>query len=194
MVSGRSTGRLGSDIIIMGGFMNGNERRQKIIDLLNDNREALSGTYLSKVFKVSRQVIVQDIAILRAEGNGIIATPQGYIIPGNNSKKLASRIIACIHNAEQVGDELKTIISMGGKVIDVMVDHPLYGELKGMLMLSSIYDADEFVKKMKNSVGEPLLVLTRGVHLHTVEADSDEKLDMIEERLKAKGYMVDKEI
>jgi len=171
--------------------MNGMERRKKIIELLRQSKEPLSGTYLSKLLKVSRQVIVQDIAILRAEGNDIIATPQGYIIPNYPAIKSSRRIIACIHGSEEIGDELKTVISMGGKILDVMVEHPLYGEIKGMLMLSSIYDVDEFVIRLKESIGQPLLVLTKGVHLHTIEADSEGKLDLIEHKLREKGYLLD---
>lgn len=173
--------------------MNGMERRKKIIEMLKEDKEPLSGTYLSKALKVSRQVVVQDIAILRAEGNDIMATPQGYIIPKYPSIKSLRRIIACIHDGADIGDELKSVISMGGKIIDVMVEHPLYGEIKGMLMLSSIYDVDEFVKKLKESVGQPLLVLTKGVHLHTIEADSEAKLDLIERKLREKGYLLDTE-
>lgn len=173
--------------------MNGLERREKIVNILRDNKEPQSGTYLSKILKVSRQVIVQDIAILRAEGREIIATPQGYIIPDYSSKQQSRRIIACVHRGDEIGDELKTIVAMGGRIIDVIVEHPVYGEIKGMLMLSSIYDADNFVRKLKDSVGEPLLVLTKGVHLHTIEADSESKLDMIEDRLKEKGYLLDTE-
>ena len=173
-----------------GGFMNGSERREKIIEYLNGSKKPLSGAYLAKKLNVSRQVIVQDIAILRAEGKEIMATPQGYIIPDYSLNKSFSRIIACVHNSEQVEDELKTIIAVGGKIIDVIVEHPLYGELKGLLMLSSIYDAEGFVRRLKGSRGEPLLVLTKGVHLHTIEAESEEKLNIIEEELDKKGYLL----
>jgi uncharacterized protein len=173
--------------------MNGVDRRKRIVELLSDNNEPLSGTYLAKVLKVSRQVIVQDIAILRAEGEGIIATPQGYLIPDYSLRKRASRIIACIHNSDQLSDELKTIVAMGGRVVDVMVEHPLYGEMKGMLMLSSMYDVEEFVRRLKETSGQPLLVLTGGVHIHTIEADDERKLDMIEEKLREKGYLLNME-
>ena len=142
--------------------------------------------------KVSRQVIVQDIAILRAEGNEIIATPQGYIMLKYPLDKMEKKIIACSHDRSGIEDELKTIISLGGKVIDVIVEHPVYGELKGMLMLSSIYDVDVFIKKLDEGEGQPLLVLTGGVHLHTIEAESKKKLNMIEEMLKDKGYLIDR--
>ena len=173
--------------------MNGVERRKKIIEMLNI-KKPLTGTFLSKNLMISRQVIVQDIAILRAEGYGIVATPQGYIIPDYSGKKCAKKIFACIHSSEEIEDELKIIISMGGRVIDVYVEHPAYGEIRAMLMLSSIFDAEEFVRKLKESVGEPLLVLTKGVHLHTIEADDETKLKIIEDRLGKKGYLLNTDI
>jgi uncharacterized protein len=173
--------------------MNAVERRKKIIEMLG-SKEPLTGTHISKSLMVSRQVIVQDIAILRAEGYGIVATPQGYIIPDYSGKKYFRKIVACIHNSEEIGDELKIIISMGGRVIDVYVEHPVYGEIKAMLMLSSIFDAEEFVRKLKESVGEPLLVLTKGIHIHTIEADDEVKLKLIEDRLCKKGYLLNTDI
>ena len=170
--------------------MDGANRREKIIQILDKSAGACPGAYIAKILNVSRQVIVQDIAILRAKGNGIIATPQGYIIPKFYPKPLIKRVIACTHDKNGLEDELKTIISLGGRVIDVMVEHPVYGEIKGMLMLSSIYDVDVFIKKLEKSAGQPLLVLTGGTHLHTIEADSDDKLDMIEDELKKKGYLL----
>lgn len=171
--------------------MNGSERREKIIKMLKTNKKPVSGTYLAKVLMVSRQVIVQDIAILRAEGMEILATPQGYMIPDYLSFKKPRRVVACIHNSDDIEDELKTIVSLGGKVIDVMVEHPVYGEITGLLMISSIYDVEEFVKRLNESVGQPLLILTGGVHLHTVEADNESKIDMIENKLKEKGFLLD---
>lgn len=172
--------------------MNGADRRKKILQMLTDSEGPYSGTYLARTLKVSRQVIVQDVAILRAEGCEIMATPQGYIIPKFSPKPFIKRIIACTHDTTGIEDELKTIISLGGRVIDVVVEHPVYGEIKGMLMLSSIYDVDMFIKKLEHSKGQPLLVLTGGVHLHTIEADSEERLDMIENELKSKGYLLNK--
>ena len=46
--------------------MDGNKRRQAIIDILKNSLQPVSGTYLAKTLQVSRQVIVQDIALLRA--------------------------------------------------------------------------------------------------------------------------------
>lgn len=172
--------------------MSGFERRKKLLQHLKDAEEPLSGSYLSRLLNVSRQAVVQDIAILRAEGHEIIATPQGYIIPRYPSVSEEKRIIACSHDRSGIEDELKTIISLGGRVIDVVVEHPVYGEIKGMLMLSSIYDVDMFIKKLGESEGQPLLVLTGGVHLHTIAADSQKKISMIEEALRNKKYLVDK--
>ncbi|HBM80934.1 MAG: transcription repressor NadR [Clostridiales bacterium] len=174
--------------------MKGKERRQQIIELLNTHGRPVNGTYLSQKLMVSRQVIVQDIAILRAKGTNIIATPRGYIIPDYPESRYLKRIIACIHDNEGIEDELNTIISCGGRVIDVMVEHPLYGELRGMLMLFSKNDVDDYINKLRASNGKPLLVLTGGVHLHTIEADSIKKLDMIEDKLREKGYFLDTKV
>lgn len=181
------------DILYLRGgvILNGVERRQTILKMLQDNRKPISGAYLSKLLMVSRQVIVADIAILRAEGKEIIATPQGYIIPEYSSSKNIRKVIACIHDSDGIEDELKIIVSLGGRVIDVMVEHPVYGEIRGMLMLTSLFDIDEFTRKLKESVSQPLLVLTGGVHLHTIEAENNYKLDMIENRLRDNGFLVD---
>jgi transcriptional regulator of NAD metabolism len=180
--------------LLCGDIMKGIERREKISQMLRDSDMPLSGTYLAKILDVSRQVIVQDIAILRAEGREIMATPQGYIIPDYPARYSARRIIACVHTRTGIKDELTTIIAMGGRVLDVIVEHPLYGEIRGNLMLNSIYDVEEFCKKLENGTGQPLLLLTNGIHLHTIEADIESKLDMIEDKLRSKGYIIDTEI
>lgn len=180
-------------MVFEGGKMNAAERRKKLLDILKSNSEPFSGTYIAKVLNVSRQVIVQDIAILRAEGHDIIATPRGYLIPHYSPVKKYKRIIACSHDSGHIEDELKTIVTVGGTVIDAYVEHPLYGEIKGMLMISSLFDVDRFIAKMNKTKGQPLLVLTKGVHLHTIETDSEEKLEIIEKRLREKGYLVNTE-
>lgn len=168
--------------------MDAQERRHKIIDLLGHG-EVISGSELAGKLGVSRQVVVQDIAILRAAGHGILSTPQGYRLEG--SMKRCSRIFACNHDMDKVYDELSIIVDYGGKVVDVMVEHPVYGELKGYLMISSRYDLDNFMNSLKESQGKLLSSLTGGVHLHTVEAESEAVLDRIEKALKDKGFLMD---
>ena len=111
------------------------ERREKIFSILKDRSTPITGADLSKITGVSRQVIVQDIAILRAKGLNIIATPQGYLLMNDRKNKM-EKVIACCQTdryEKRTGD----IVDNGGKVIDVIVEHSLYGEIKAMLMLES---------------------------------------------------------
>lgn len=172
--------------------MKGEERRSKILSMLKKSDTPLKGAELSTLFNVSRQVIVQDIALLRAEGNEIIATPQGYVML-NSSKEKIKKVIAVKHDEEKIEDELKTIISLGGRILDVTIEHKIYGEIKGMLMIKSLFDLEEFMKKIRDNNTRPLSYLTGGVHIHTIEADSEEAMDRILSALKSKGYLISQE-
>ena len=172
--------------------MDSEQRRPAILDTITESRKVLTGTDLAKLFNVTRQVIVQDIAILRAAGHEIIATPQGYMMP-RFPKPDYRRIFAVKHTAGQIWDELSEIIKLGGKVLDVIIEHPLYGEFKGQLMITSIGDLKRFLARMAKAGAEPLSALTEGVHLHTVEANSIETLNQIEAMLHDKGFLLDGE-
>ncbi|AZT89616.1 transcription repressor NadR [Caldicellulosiruptor changbaiensis] len=166
------------------------ERRNKIIEILKNAKKAISGTELAKLFGVTRQVIVQDIAILRAKGIKILSTPQGYII--DHTKENSIKIVFAVkHECERTEEELNLIVDNGGKVLDVIVEHPLYGELRGLLMLSSRYDVSKFMEFVKEGKAKLLSSLTGGVHLHTVEADSEEVLNRIQKILKEKGFLME---
>jgi transcriptional regulator of NAD metabolism len=169
--------------------LNTEQRRNKIIDLLWAHQEPLSGNELAKIFSVTRQVIVQDIAILRASGKDIIATAQGYII--KKPLPLCSRQIAVCHDGKNTREELLIFIECGCKVIDVIVEHPLYGELHGMLMLSSSHDVDNFIHAMKTHKASLLSQLTNGVHIHTVEAINFDCINRAESLLKNKGILLE---
>jgi hypothetical protein len=167
----------------------GDERREEILNLLLAKEEAITGGELADKFTVSRQAIVQDIALLRAQGEEILATSQGYIMSQHNNQ-MVIRTIACRHNGSEIEEELKTIIKYGGRVKDVIVEHPIYGELKGLLRIQSKSDLNSFIKKYNNKTVKPLLTLTEGVHLHTIEALNQEVLDLIEERLEEQGFLL----
>lgn len=173
--------------------MKGEERRGLILSYLKEIKGPAKGGELSQKFNVSRQVIVQDIALLRAEGADIISTPQGYLFM-QSVKNTIRKIIAVKHEEKDIEDELKTIVSMGGKVIDVTIEHKLYGEITGKLMLKSMYDVDEFVEKLKSNKSKPLSYLTDGVHIHTIEADSEEIMGRIIDVLRLKGYLIPAEV
>ncbi len=169
--------------------MDGEQRRAEILKLLTGQEKPISGTYLAQVYSVSRQVIVQDIALLRAKGYDILATARGYIL-NEEINLLHQRVILVKHTESQTEDELNTIVDNGGRVRNVIILHPIYGELVGDLMLRTRRDVKEFVHKLKQTNANQLLKLTDGTHMHTIEAPSVEELDIIEEELKSKGYVV----
>lgn len=165
-------------------------RREYIKNLLNENCSPKKGQELAEDLGVTRQVIVKDVAILRAEGVNIIATPEGYMVPRKGDRGV-ERIIALSHGREDIENELEVVVKYGGIVKDVIVEHPLYGEIKAMLMIKSLYDAQNFVKNIEQHNAEPLAILTKGVHLHTIGADSVENLEKIIDELRKKGYLID---
>lgn len=170
--------------------MDAKERRIELVRMLKEAGVPLTGTYLAKELKVSRQVIVGDFAILRAAGTAVYATPQGYILPKVEIPKTIKVTLACKHERENMEDELAIIIDNGGKVLDVIVEHPVYGELTANLMLSSRRDLSEFLRKLDESQAEQLASITAGVHMHTVEVSDDETLSRIKDELKIKGILL----
>lgn len=140
---------------------------------------------------MSRQVIVQDIAVLRAKGINIMATSNGYYISKRNEDNRNIKTIICKHEGyDSIEKELTIIIDMGGKVLDVIIDHPVYGEIRCPLMINSRYDLEKFVKKVKEVKAEPLAVLTGGEHIHTIEVPNDEVYDIILNKLNNIGFLV----
>lgn len=169
--------------------MEGQERREKLIDILKNRKEPISGSVLSKQLEVSRQVIVQDIALLRAVNKNILSTTKGYILYYQEKQKV-NRCFLMKHTTDQIEDELCTIVDNGGKVLDVIVAHDIYGEISTDLIIDTRQDVYDFVNKVKTKNVQPLKELTDGVHLHTVEANSEEILDRIETALKEKNYLL----
>lgn len=171
-------------------IMTGEERRKKIIEILQESDEPVSGTELAKRLNVSRQVIVQDIALLRAVNRNIISTTKGYVLYYQEVQKV-NRCFLVRHSDEEIEDELCTIVDNGGKVLDVIVMHDIYGEISTGLIMKNRKDVYDFVEKLKSHGTIPLKELTGGVHLHTVEADSEAILDSIETKLREKKYLVE---
>lgn len=168
--------------------MDGNIRREKILESLQSTTHPLSGTHLSKEYHVSRQVIVTDIALLRASHYNIISTNRGYILMDKSIKE--KRVIYVNHDNEHIADELNTIVDLGGKVLNVMVDHELYGQVSAPLIINNRREVYEFVNKVKKTSAVPLKHLCNGKHYHTIEAENNEILDLIEEELFKKGYLI----
>ena len=169
-------------------MLNGEERRQEMMSLIKQNEAPLSGAELAAQLKVSRQVIVQDIALLRAKGVEILSTNRGYVLL--HSPKGFSRVFRVIHQDAEIADELNSIVDAGGKVIDVFIKHPVYGEIKAPIQAYYRNDVKEFIQKMHSGEGIPLKNMTAGEHFHTVEAYSEEILDEVESVLRQKGYLV----
>lgn len=169
-------------------------RRKLILEILQSSNQSVKGADLANRLKVSRQVIVQDIALMRAEGIDIMATPRGYRLNQKVKARNAERIFACQHQTlEEMLDELTIMVSYGGYVRNVIIEHSLYGEIQGNLDLATLYEVEQFVEKIRQSEIKPLSILTNGVHLHTVEAKEEAILEMIMHKLSGKRYLIDSE-
>ncbi len=143
------------------------ERREEIAALLENSSEPISAGTLALKFSVSRQIIVGDIALLRAAGTDIQATPRGYVMQRTDLEGYVGTV-ACRHGREELRAELYAIIDNGGSVLDVIVEHPIYGQLIGQLHLFSRHDVDDFVEQLESTQSNPLSEVTDGIHLHTI--------------------------
>ena len=173
-------------------MMSGEKRRQELTELLKKSGRPISGSELARHFGVSRQVIVQDIALLRANDKNILSTNKGYLLyhPDHETGR-KRRTMAVCHTDDQMQEELYLIVDNGGYVLDVVVEHEIYGQITADLILKNRRDVDEFIGKMNQIKDRPLKVLTGGTHFHTVEAESEEILDRIGEQLRKKGFWMD---
>lgn len=170
--------------------LDGKERREYIVQLLKSEQNPITGQVIAEVTGVSRQVIVTDIALLKASDEPIIATNRGYLyMMKKQSSETHKRIIICKHRPEQTAEELNAIVDCGVTVEDVIVEHPIYGELTGSLMIKSRYDVEQFTNTIEKKEASLLSVLTDGIHLHTLETDSVEKLDAACEKLDELGIL-----
>lgn len=167
----------------------GDKRRSGMLAWIRTRSGATQGGELARRFRVSRQCVVQDIAILRAGGNQILATPQGYRLPGQSSRAFRA-ILACKHAPERTEEELQILVDHGVKILDVLVEHPLYGELRGSLMIESRADLQEFLGRIRTAKAALLSSLTQGVHLHTVEASREEMIFRAKAELNARGFLL----
>lgn len=163
-------------------------RLEKIKEELIGASDPIAARKLAEKFGVSRQVIVGDIALLRARGEEILSTPKGYLL-NNHLCHEVKRKFVCKHTIEETTSEIELIIDHGGKLLDVVVDHALYGEITGTLNIFDQIDADRFNQKVMNGETTLLLELTEGVHTHTIAAESMEQLDKIEEKLRKAGFL-----
>ena len=166
--------------------MKSDERRKSIVNLLLSEKRAVSGGELSEKYDVSRQIIVKDISILKEQGLDIVATSAGYVI---KSSPFAERVFKVFHTTGQTEDELQAIVDLGGIVADVYVWHKAYGKMEAKLNISSRKQIAQFIENVRTGKSVELMHITGGYHYHTVRADSEETLDLIEAELSKRNYI-----
>lgn len=171
--------------------MTANSRRQMIYDILTTSSVPVSAGTLASQLDVSRQVIVGDVALLRASGTSIAATPRGYVLETESSGQLYT--IACIHSLDNMEEELNIIVDNGCEAVDVIVEHPVYGQLKGELRLVSRYDVSCFATKLRETSAPPLSALTNGIHLHTIRCPDEAAFDRVCSELEKQGILFEQE-
>lgn len=164
-------------------------RRRRLLAVLRSGGPR-RGAELARQLGVSRQVIVTDVALLRAGGHPIVGTPGGYLLLDRERADLQA-VLACKHDRRGTGPELRTLVQHGLTVLDVIVEHPLYGELRGNLMISSRQDVERFLRELRRGRIELLSSLTGGVHLHTVRAPSAEALERARAALRKEGILLE---
>lgn len=168
--------------------MTGAERRKKILTLLKASALPLSGGALGNATGVSRQVVVQDIALLRREGHDILATARGYLL---HTSQQNVRLFKVCHDESRTEEELTTIVDLGGCVVDVMVNHKVYGKMSAPLHIKNRRDVQKFMDTLKLGKSTPLLNITSGYHFHHVSAEQVEILDEIEDALRQKNFLTE---
>lgn len=164
-------------------------RREKIAQRLEQARGPVSATALAREFSVSRQIIVGDVALLRAGGLDIAATPRGYVLPARSSGERF--VVATVHGAASMQAELNAIVDQGCTVEDVIVEHPIYGQITAPLRLSSRYEVEQFVQRCREEAAAPLSLLTDGVHLHTVICQNAACEERVKAALKEIGVLLE---
>ena len=167
-----------------------NNRKETLLQLLKESQKPLNGQSLAEHFHVTRQIIVQDIAVLRADGAPILSTNRGYIYKENRANPFVHKLFKVKHREEDMEQELLAIVDNGGRVQNILIDHPVYGEIETLLKLSCRRDVEHFLNQVKTSDFHPLSELTDGIHYHLIEAENKQDLLYIEKALDKLGYLV----
>ena len=172
-----------------GMLMQAEQRRQAILNTLRQSDQPVSAGVLAERFSVSRQIVVGDVALLRATGADITATPRGYVMQRSPAGLL--RQIVCRHSASGMEAELNAMVDNGCTVLDVIVDHPVYGQLTGPLQLSSRYDVQQFLDRCAQSDARPLSDLTEGIHLHTISCPDEASWQRVLDALRRMHILIE---
>lgn len=165
------------------------ERRRQLVRWLQEADQPLTGAELASRFGVSRQVIVQDMAVLRAAGTPVVATPRGYLLLPAGRPGVVRDVLAVCHTPDKTRAELMWLVESGCRVLDVIVEHPVYGELRGELQLSTPAEVEDFLHKVETEGARLLSSLTGGFHLHTVESRDPQALVRAREGLARLGIL-----
>ena len=166
------------------------DRKEALIQLLKESQKPMNGQSLAEHFHVTRQIIVQDIAVLRADGAPILSTNRGYIYKENKVNPFVHKLFKVKHKEEDMEQELLAIVDNGGRVQNILIDHPVYGEIETLLKLSCRRDVEHFLNQVKTCDFRPLSELTDGIHYHLIEAENKQDLLYIEKALDKLGYLV----
>lgn len=168
--------------------MRAEERRDGIAALLRTLDVPVSGSELAQRFGVSRQIIVQDISVLKAAGLEILSTHNGYIL---QAESRAQRVFKVYHTTEETEDELSCIVALGGTVADVFVRHKVYGKIEAKLNIFNSDHVRRFIEGVRSGKSSELMNVTGGYHYHTVRAENQSVLDRIEAELRNRGYLAE---
>lgn len=170
--------------------MKASERREQILTMLEGKTEYLNATKMAEALGVSRQIIVSDIALLRAQGHRIISTPRGYLLEESHSSGM-TEVVVCKHGKAEILEEFFCVVDNGCTVLDVSVDHPIYGLLSATLNIRSRYDAQMFVEHVGQSEASPLSALTQGIHSHRIRFEDRASFQRVQTALRELGVLVE---
>ncbi|MBH0230471.1 transcription repressor NadR [Halobacillus yeomjeoni] len=171
--------------------MKAHERREYILTLLKQRGVPVTGSSLAEEMNVTRQVIVGDVSLLKARNEPIVATSQGYMYMTDAKEDLAfKKTIVCQHGSDETEEELHILVDHGVVVQDVVVEHPIYGDLTAQLRIANRRDVKKFMEQMRSTSASFLLELTDGIHTHTIAADSEAALKEAEEALLESGILM----
>ena len=169
--------------------MNTAQRRTEILKLLQQAEKPVAARAMASQFGVSRQVIVQDMAVIRASTPGILSTTRGYVLQQQDKDIVCTREFKVRHGQEKAAEELNLIVDCGGHVKNISISHRVYGRVSAEMDIRSRQDVNEFVQAINSSHSSVLSSATSGYHYHLIEASSQERLDLIGEQLKKAGFL-----
>ena len=169
--------------------MDASTRRSAVLKALTAADGPISASQLAAQFNVSRQIIVGDVALLRAAGEAISATPRGYVL--DRVRQGITRTVACRHPIEGTEQELQIMVDNGCTVLDVIVEHAVYGQLTGQLQIRSRYDVAQFMERLNADGAKPLSSLTDGIHLHTLLCPDTDAYTRTCDALREAGFLLE---